>query len=168
MILCFIVCYIHPHGDGLSLQRSRCASLLQFSILVPRFLASAFCSGPAFMILVFLVVRKFTKFKIDDKAIQKIAELVAYAMFINLLLLGAELFKEYYTGSIHLAPVQYLFQGLTDGHNALVPRASRRPCASTSPLFSSSDMHLRQQKVTLVIGCTPTSSVSTSRRGWRW
>jgi len=69
------------------------------SILVPRFLASAFCSGPAFMILIFLLVRRFTKFKIDDKAIQKIAELIAYAMFINLLLLGAEIFKEYYTGS---------------------------------------------------------------------
>ncbi len=54
------------------------------SILAPRFLASAFCSGPAFMILVFLLVRKYTRFRIKDEAIHKIAELIAYAMFINL------------------------------------------------------------------------------------
>jgi len=90
------------------------------SILAPRFLASAFCSGPAFMILVFFLVRKYTRFQIKDEAIQKIAELIAYAMFINLFLLGAEVFKEYYSDTVHLAPMQYLFQGL-HGHSALVP-----------------------------------------------
>ena len=122
------------------------------SILVPRFLASAFCSGPAFMILVFLLVRKVTKFKIDDKAIQKIAELVAYAMFINLLLLGAELFKEYYTGSIHLAPVQYLFQGL-DGYSALVPWIWTAMCFNVTAFIIFLVPHLRQKNVTLILGC---------------
>ncbi len=122
------------------------------SILVPRFLASAFCSGPAFMILIFMLVRKYTKFKIEDKAIQKVAELIAYAMFINLLLLGAELFKEYYTASVHLAPVQYLFQGL-HGHSALVP------WIWTAMLFNITAFVLflvpdtRRNNVTLVIGC---------------
>ena len=45
---------------------------------------------------------------------------MAYAMFINLFLLGAELFKEYYSGTIHLAPMEYLYQGL-HGHHSLVP-----------------------------------------------
>jgi len=49
----------------------------------------------------------------------QIAELIAYAMFINLFLLGAELFKEYYSDTVHLAPVKYLYQGL-DGHSDLV------------------------------------------------
>jgi len=40
----------------------------------------------------------------------KVAELIAYAMFLNLFLLGSELFKEYYSHSIHMAPVEYLFQ----------------------------------------------------------
>jgi Ni/Fe-hydrogenase subunit HybB-like protein len=122
------------------------------SILVPRFLASAFCSGPAFMILIFMLVRKFTKFKIDDKAIQKIAELIAYAMFINLLLLGAELFKEYYTGSIHLAPVQYLFQGL-HGHSALVPWIWTAMTFNVTAFFIFLVPHLRNKNMTLVIGC---------------
>jgi molybdopterin-containing oxidoreductase family membrane subunit len=90
------------------------------SILAPRFLASAFCSGPAVMMLIFQIIRKVSKIEIDNKAIFKIAELVAYAMGINLFLLAAEFFKEFYSGSIHLAPMKYLYFGL-HGHNALVP-----------------------------------------------
>jgi len=90
------------------------------SILAPRFLASAFCSGPAMVILMFQVIRKISSFKIEDSALFKIAELIAYAMFLNLFLLAAEAFKEYYSGTIHLASLRYLLQGL-DGHNTLVP-----------------------------------------------
>jgi Ni/Fe-hydrogenase subunit HybB-like protein len=90
------------------------------SILAPRFLASAFCSGPAVMLIIFQIIRKVSKIEIDNKAIFKIAELVAYAMGINLFLLAAEFFKEFYSGSIHLAPMEYLYFGL-HGHNALVP-----------------------------------------------
>jgi molybdopterin-containing oxidoreductase family membrane subunit len=90
------------------------------SILAPRFLASAFCSGPAIMLIVFQIVRRFTKIEIEDRAIFKIAELVAYAMGINLFLLGAEVFKEFYSGSIHMAPLKYLYFGL-HGKAQLVP-----------------------------------------------
>ncbi len=90
------------------------------SILAPRFLASAFCSGPAMALIIFQIMRKTAGMKIKNEALFKIAELIAYAMFLNLFLLGAELFKEYYTGTIHLAPLQYLYQGL-HGHDSLVP-----------------------------------------------
>ena len=90
------------------------------SILAPRFLASAFCSGPAMALIIFQILRKTAGMKIKNEALFKLSELIAYSMFINLFLLGAELFKEYYTGTIHLAPMQYLYQGL-HGHNALVP-----------------------------------------------
>jgi len=122
------------------------------SILVPRFLASAFCSGPAFMIIIFFLVRKYTKFKIEDKAIQKVAELIAYAMFINLLLLGAELFKEYYTASAHLAPVQYLFEGL-HGHSALVPWIWTAMIFNLTAFFIFLIPDTRRNNVTLIIGC---------------
>ena len=90
------------------------------SILAPRFLASAFCSGPAIALIIFQILRKTTGLQIKNEALFKIAELMAYAMFINLFLLGAEIFKEYYTATIHLAPMKYLFQGL-HGHHTLVP-----------------------------------------------
>ena len=90
------------------------------SILAPRFLASAFCSGPAMVIVMFQVVRRISYIKIEDSALFKIAELIAYAMFLNLFLLAAEAFKEYYSDTIHLASLQYLYWGL-NGHRVLVP-----------------------------------------------
>ena len=67
------------------------------SILAPQFLASAFCAGPAILLIVLQLLRRFTRFEIQDQAIWKIAELMAYAMFLNLFLHGAEAFKEYYS-----------------------------------------------------------------------
>jgi len=90
------------------------------SILAPRFIASALCSGPALMILIFQIVRKVSNMEIADVAMFKIAELISYAMGINLFLFGAEFFKEFYSGSVHLAPMEYLYFGL-HGHNNLVP-----------------------------------------------
>jgi molybdopterin-containing oxidoreductase family membrane subunit len=90
------------------------------SILAPRFLASAFCSGPAIMLVLFQIIRKLSDVEIEDRAIFKIAELIAYAMAINLFLLGAEVFKEFYSGSIHSYPMKYLYFGL-HGKTRLVP-----------------------------------------------
>lgn len=90
------------------------------SILAPRFLASAFCSGPAIMLLVFQLIRKYSKVEIENRALFKVAELIAYAIGINLFLLGAEIFKEFYSGSVHKAPLQYLYFGL-HGNYELVP-----------------------------------------------
>ncbi len=122
------------------------------SILVPRFLASAFCSGPALMLLIFLLVSKYTKFRIKDEAIQKIAEIMAYAMFINLLLLGAELFKEYYTDTVHLDSFKYLLQGL-HGHSALVPYIWTAMIFNVTAFFLFLIPATRRNKTTLVIGC---------------
>lgn len=90
------------------------------SILAPRFLASAFCSGPAIMIILFQIIRKRTAVQVDNRAIFKIAELIAYAIGLNLFLLSAEVFKEFYSGSIHSYPLRYLYVGL-HGKNAIVP-----------------------------------------------
>jgi len=92
------------------------------SILAPQFLASAFCSGPAILLFVLQLMRRFTRFEIKDEAIWKIAELMAYAMFLNLFLHGAEVFKEYYSNTEHLLYTRYWYQGL-DGHRTLVPYA---------------------------------------------
>ncbi|MBM3270811.1 MAG: polysulfide reductase NrfD [Candidatus Sericytochromatia bacterium] len=88
-------------------------------ILAPRFIASALCSGPAIMIILFQILQRTTKFDIKDEAIHKIAELMAYTMCLNLFLLGAEVFKEFYSATEHVAHAEYLFLGL-HGHNALV------------------------------------------------
>ena len=57
------------------------------AILAPRFLASAFASGPALLILLALILKKCTKFDPGKEAIAKLATIVTYAMVINLFLL---------------------------------------------------------------------------------
>ena len=89
------------------------------AILAPRFLASAFCSGPAIILILLQTLRHYTKLDIKDSAIWKIAELMAYAMFINLFLLAAEVFREYYSNTHHLLFTKYLFSGL-HGHDGVV------------------------------------------------
>lgn len=92
------------------------------SILAPQFLASAFCSGPAILLVVLQLMRRFTRFEIQDQAIRKIAELMAYAMFLNLFLHGAEAFKEFYSDSQNLLFTRYWYLGL-GSHRTLVPYA---------------------------------------------
>ncbi|MFH1115681.1 MAG: NrfD/PsrC family molybdoenzyme membrane anchor subunit [Pseudomonadota bacterium] len=90
------------------------------SILAPRFLASAFCSGPSLIIILFQIIRRYTNFHVRDEALFKLAEIVAVAMAVNLFLAGAEFFKELYSNTDHLAPLQYLYMGL-HGKGRLVP-----------------------------------------------
>jgi Ni/Fe-hydrogenase subunit HybB-like protein len=92
------------------------------SILAPQFLASAFCSGPAILLIVMQLLRRWTRFEIKDEAIWKIAELMAYATFINLFLHGAEAFKEFYSNTEHALYTRYWFFGL-GSHTTLVPFA---------------------------------------------
>lgn len=90
------------------------------AILGPRFIASAFAAGPAFLVLALQVIRKVTDYKISDDALLTLKKIIQVTMIINVFLLLNEVFKEFYTGSLHAASAKYLFFGL-HGHNALVP-----------------------------------------------
>jgi len=90
------------------------------AIVGPRFIASAFTSGPALIILALQVIRKVTDYRITDRALLTLRSIIQVAMIINVFLLMNELFKEFYTGNLHVTSARYLFLGL-HGHNALVP-----------------------------------------------
>jgi molybdopterin-containing oxidoreductase family membrane subunit len=90
------------------------------AIIAPRFLASAFAAGPAFIILTLQVVRRYTNHRVRDDALMTLRRIVQVAMIINLFLLGCEVFTEFYTDSAHLASARYLYFGL-HGRRALVP-----------------------------------------------
>jgi molybdopterin-containing oxidoreductase family membrane subunit len=122
------------------------------SILAPRFLASALCSGPAIMIIIFQVIRKASRIRIEDKALFKIAELIAYAMFLNLFLLGAELFKEYYSSTVHIDSFKYLFEGL-HGHHPLVPWIWAAMAMNVIAFILFLIPQTRKRLTTLNLGC---------------
>jgi len=91
------------------------------AILAPRFLASAFATGPSLLILLAMILRRFTKFDAGKAAIQKLAMIVAYAVAINLFFLLVELFTGIYSSMPHhMDAFRYMFFGL-GGHNTLAP-----------------------------------------------
>jgi Ni/Fe-hydrogenase subunit HybB-like protein len=57
---------------------------------------------------------------ITDRALMTLRGIVQVSMLINVFLLVCEVFKEFYSGTLHGASARYLFVGL-HGHHALVP-----------------------------------------------
>jgi Ni/Fe-hydrogenase subunit HybB-like protein len=91
------------------------------AILAPRFLASAFASGPSLLILLCLALRKLTGFDAGREAIQKLAVIVTYAVTLNVFFVLVEIFTVFYSRiPSHMEHFEYLFTGL-DGNYHLVP-----------------------------------------------
>jgi len=90
------------------------------ALLGPRFLASAFTAGPAFVIVLIWYVQKETPITFSPAAFGKLALITTVAAQINLVMLGSELFYKFYSPTHHGINARYLFFGL-EGHNTLVP-----------------------------------------------
>ncbi|CAN2043441.1 dimethyl sulfoxide reductase membrane subunit [Candidatus Magnetomoraceae bacterium gMMP-1] len=91
------------------------------AILAPRFLSSAFAAGPSLLVLLALILRRFTKFDAGKEQIQSLAKIIAYAISINVFFFFCEIFVVFYSQiPEHMDHIKYLFFGL-HGHGALVP-----------------------------------------------
>jgi len=87
------------------------------AILAPRFLASAFSAGPSVLIILCLIMRKLTKFDAGEKAIGKLAQIVTYAMVINVFFVLLELFTGLYSDlPHHTHHFEYMYFGLPEGN----------------------------------------------------
>lgn len=91
------------------------------AIMAPRFLASAFASGPALLILLCLAARKMAGVGVTRKAIDKLTTIVTYAMLLNVFFVALEIFTVFYSRIPEdIEHFRYLFLGL-DGDASLVP-----------------------------------------------
>jgi molybdopterin-containing oxidoreductase family membrane subunit len=90
------------------------------AILAPRFLASAFSAGPSLMIIALTIIRDVMKFPVKDQALNRLRQIVAVTMLINLFFFFSEIFTELYSYNHHAASMRYLLFGL-QGHTKLVP-----------------------------------------------
>jgi Ni/Fe-hydrogenase subunit HybB-like protein len=122
------------------------------SILAPRFIASALCSGPAVLLILMQLLRRFTRFWIDDRAIWKVAELMAYTMGVNLFLLGAEVFKDVYSNTEDLIHMRYMFLGI-GAHDAIVPYMWTSVFCSIAAFLLFLIPGTRRNVATLNLGC---------------
>lgn len=90
------------------------------ALLAPRFLASAFVSGPAFIIIAIQVIRRAIGSTRGSGPIRTLVNIMRVTILINLLMVISEVFVEFYTGGSHTSAAHYLYFGL-HGHNVLVP-----------------------------------------------
>jgi molybdopterin-containing oxidoreductase family membrane subunit len=91
------------------------------AILAPRFLSSAFASGPALLVLLCLIIRRVSDFDPGREQIQSLAKIVAYAICVNVFFFLCEIFVAFYSSiPEHMDHFKYLFIGL-HGHGAYVP-----------------------------------------------
>lgn len=90
------------------------------AIVAPRFLASAFVAGPAFLIIAFDILKSRIDLHVPERVIGLMRSIVAVTLAINLFLFGAEVFAELYSTNPHRVSILYLLFGL-HGHAMLVP-----------------------------------------------
>ncbi len=87
------------------------------ALLGPRFIASAFVSGPALIIIILQLVRALTSYPVKQTVIDLLALIMAVALQINLFFVGVELFTDFYNEGAHAASIHYLFLGLGESHS---------------------------------------------------
>ena len=86
------------------------------AIMAARFLSSAFCSGPAILLLLVFIVRRLTGFNPGKEAIKTLTTIITYAMCINVFFYLLEVFTAFYSGIPgHQHPLVFLFAG-HEGH----------------------------------------------------
>lgn len=91
------------------------------ALMAPRFLASAFASGPSLLILISLILRRSTRFDPGKEAIQKLAQIVTYGTITTVFFLLVEIFTVFYSGvPEEVSHFQYFLVGL-EGKTTLAP-----------------------------------------------
>ncbi len=122
------------------------------AILAPRFLVSAFAGGPAILIIVFTLVTLFTKLKVRPQVFDMLKKIAMVFLPINMFLFGSEIYKEFYTDSVHTESMRYLFFG-SHGHAMLQPYIWASIVMSFAAMAIFYIPKLRQNSKMLIFAC---------------
>jgi molybdopterin-containing oxidoreductase family membrane subunit len=123
------------------------------AIMAPRFLSSAFAAGPSLLILLCLLVRRFSKFDPGKEQIQSLAKIVTYAILINIFFFFCEVFTVFYSAiPEHIAHFKYLFVGM-DGKGQLIPYMWFAIVGMIVAALVMVSPKIRQNEDTLAMGC---------------
>ena len=89
------------------------------AIMAPRFLAAAFASGPALLILLCFVLKRFGGFDAGRDAIQAMAKIVTYALITSIFFVLVELWTVFYSQvPDDMEHYRFLFKGL-EGYDTI-------------------------------------------------
>jgi Ni/Fe-hydrogenase subunit HybB-like protein len=122
------------------------------ALLGPRFIATAFVSGPALIILVLQAIRRYTAYPVAQSVLDMLALIMTFALQISLFFVGAELFTDFYNETAHAASMRYLYFGL-EGLGALRPWIWTALVLNVIAAVILSIHPLRRRTLTLNIAC---------------
>lgn len=122
------------------------------AVLPAKFLASAFATGPALIILICLLLNKLTGFNAGEKAIKMLATTAIYAYIVTIIMILSEFFVAFYSNvPSHKAALTYLFFG-HHGHNQFVPLMMLFTALVVLALVLLVPTKLRYQKNAMIFG----------------
>jgi len=123
------------------------------ALLAPRFLASAFSSGPALLILLTMAMRRLTGFDAGREATRRLSLIVTYAMLINVFFVLMELFTVFYSQiPEHMEHYRFLFVGL-HGHAPLAVWMWASVVLAVGSLVLLLTPRFRLEERTLALAC---------------
>jgi molybdopterin-containing oxidoreductase family membrane subunit len=122
------------------------------ALLGPRFIASAFVSGPALIIVVLQLIRRHAAYPVQQGVIDLLALVMAVSLQISLFFVGAELFTDFYAETAHAGSMRYLYLGL-HGLNGLQAWIWTALALNIAAVVLLSIHRTRRAPVTLNIAC---------------
>jgi molybdopterin-containing oxidoreductase family membrane subunit len=122
------------------------------ALLAPRFIASAFVSGPALIIVSLLLIRHFLVYRVRQAVVDMLAVILMFSLYVNLFFVVAELFTDFYNETSHAASLRYLYLGL-HGFDGLKPWVWMALLLNSTAVLLLSFEKLRKNTRVLVVAC---------------
>jgi Ni/Fe-hydrogenase subunit HybB-like protein len=123
------------------------------AIMAPRFLAAAFASGPALLILFCLAMKRFAGFDAGREAIQAMAKIAAYALVTSIFFVLVELWTVFYSQVPEdMEHFRFLFVGL-DGYDTIANWMSVSVLCALAGLVLLLNPRTRKNETTLAAAC---------------
>jgi molybdopterin-containing oxidoreductase family membrane subunit len=120
LIYLCIVWAISIHTVTAFLINTLPARPMWFHSMMPiKFITTAFAAGPSMIIIAFIIIRKHTKLKIDDGAIDMLSQIVTWSLGMAMFLSMSEAVTELYQVTEHSFSIEYLIFGY-GGFSSLV------------------------------------------------
>lgn len=121
------------------------------AIMAPKFLASAFCSGPALLVILASLLKKVADFDIGEKAFNTLGKTITYFYIAFIAFYLFEIFTSFYSNIPgHKASFLYLFTGY-EGHAEWVPFMWTAVILAVIALVLLINPNTRKKETTLVL-----------------
>ena len=123
------------------------------AIMAPRFLAAAFASGPALLILLCFVLRRFGGFDAGRDAIQAMAKIVTYAFITSIFFVLVELWTVFYSQvPDDMEHYRFLFVGI-EGYNTIAHGMTIAVISAAVALVLLINPRTRNKELFLAVAC---------------